>query len=62
MKELDIRCQDCNRFLKVTIANTTICQITCPDRKCKKVNNIKVVFSNSTDEQIRYKFPVSDKA
>lgn len=59
MSDLKLRCQHCDRFLKVEPKSTTICTVTCSDRKCKKENNIKVVFSDATDEQLRYKFKES---
>lgn len=61
MDDVKLRCTDCDRFLKIEPLNTTITKVTCTDRKCKKVNNIKVVYANATDEQIRYTFEVENE-
>ena len=59
MKDLDIRCKgkDCTAFLRIRPQETTITEVVCSVTKCKHVNKIKVVTSQSTIEQIRYKFP-----
>lgn len=53
---IDLRCKYCERFLKIEAEGTVIAKVTCPDRKCKKVNNIKIVNGKSSQEDIRYKF------
>jgi phage FluMu protein Com len=56
MNDLDIRCKECDRFLKVQPKGTFIAEVTCPDRKCKKVNQIKIVTTESSEKEIRFKF------
>jgi len=56
MTDLKLRCKDCDRFLKVKPKGTFIAEVICPDRKCKKVNQIKVVTTESSEEEIRFKF------
>lgn len=46
----------CDRFLKVEPKGTFIASVTCEDRKCKHVNNIKIVTNDSTNEELRYTF------
>jgi len=55
---IEIRCkgQDCDRFLKVEPVGTFIGKVTCPDRKCKHVNQIKIVTPDSSPQDLRYKF------
>lgn len=59
MTELKLRCKFCDRFLPLQPMQTTITRIRCSDRKCKKWNNIKVVFSDATEVQLRYSFEES---
>lgn len=58
---VDIRCKSCNRYLKINPVATTICTVTCEDRRCKAVNNIKVVFYDATPEQRSYTFPTTQE-
>jgi hypothetical protein len=59
---IELRCKGiiegkkCDRFLKVTPKGTFIAEVTCADRKCKHVNQIKVVTSQSSKAELRYKF------
>lgn len=53
---LELRCKFCDRFLPLEPVQTTITRIRCSDRKCKKWNNIKVVFNDATEEQFKYIF------
>lgn len=55
MIKVDIKCQHCKRYLGNT-ESTFIGVIKCSNSKCKKDNNIKIVNSQSTDDQLRYKF------
>lgn len=50
-----LRCS-CGRFLKIEAKGTMIAEITCPDRKCKKTNQVKIVNSQSSTSDIKYKF------
>lgn len=59
MKELELRCSECSTFLRIRPKGTIITEIVCPKPKCKFVNEIKLVNSNSSDRDIRFKF---DKA
>lgn len=61
MTELELRCKHCGRFIPLQPVKTTITRYRCTDRKCKKWNNIKVVFSDATEEQLRYTFPKETK-
>lgn len=44
--DIKARCQnkDCRRFLKVKAIASSEVVVTCPDRKCKMENTIKVVM------------------
>lgn len=57
MIDLDIRCNSCDRFLGLKGVETIIAQVRCPNSKCKAMNNVKVVTPDSSDKDIRYKFP-----
>lgn len=57
MIDLDLRCNKCDRFLGLKGVKSIIAQVRCPNSKCKALNNIKVVNSNSTEADLRYKFP-----
>jgi hypothetical protein len=59
---IDLRCAYCDRYLKVSPKATTICTVICPDRKCKKENNVKIVFGDASDAQIKYKFTDNQNA
>ena len=52
---MDIKCKFCGRYLGRT-DQTLIAVIKCSNSSCKKDNNIKIVNSKSTEEQLRYKF------
>ena len=52
---IDIHCKDCGRWLGKT-DQTLIAVIKCSNSKCKKNNNVKIVTSRSTPEQLNYKF------
>jgi phage FluMu protein Com len=56
MTEIELRCKSCTRFLGIKGVETLIAQVRCPSSKCKELNNIKVVNSQSSPEQLRYKF------
>jgi len=53
---IELRCKHCDRFLKVTPKGTFIAEVICPDRQCKKVYQVKVVTSDSSEQELRYKF------
>lgn len=55
---IKLRCENpkCGRFLKITAQGTLIAEVTCPDRKCKMVNKIKVVNSKSSVADIKFRF------
>ena len=57
MKDLDLRCNKCDRFLGLKGVKSIIAQVRCPNSKCKALNNIKVVNSSSSEEDLWYKFP-----
>jgi len=46
----------CDRFLKVEPTGTFIGKVTCGDRRCKHVNQIKIVTPDSSEKELRYKF------
>ena len=56
MNEIEIRCKECSRHLGLKAIETIISQVRCPKSSCKALNNVKVVNSRSTEQQIRYKF------
>lgn len=57
-----LRCRDCDRFLRIEPLDTTITKVTCNDRKCKQVNNVKVIFPGASEHQTKYKFPENESA
>lgn len=61
VNKLNLRCGECDRFLKIEPVSTTITKVTCSDRKCKHSNNVKVVFDDASEAQMRYKFDNSGK-
>lgn len=44
MYDLKVRCTNCSRFLKLKASASSEVAVTCPDRKCKVENTIKVVM------------------
>lgn len=59
MADLDLRCEECGRYLNIKGATQMIAQVRCSNAKCKHVNNIKIVNATSTDDQVRYEFDKS---
>lgn len=59
---IDIRCTHCDRFLKIEPVATMISKVVCPDRKCKQTNNIKIIFPDASEEQVRFKFDADESA
>ena len=57
---MDIYCKKCKRWLGET-DKTFIGTIKCSNSKCKHNNNIKIVFSKSSLNDIRYKFSEANK-
>lgn len=49
MKDLDLRCKKCDRFLGLKGVKSIIAQVRCPNSKCKALNNVKVVNSTSSE-------------
>lgn len=62
MKDLDLRCNKCDRFLGLKGVKSIIAQVRCPNSKCKALNNIKVVTKDSSEDDIRFKFVDADKS
>ena len=44
MKDLNVRCQFCERFIPIKADKSLEVNVRCSDRKCKQWNKIKVVF------------------
>lgn len=42
--ELNIRCNNCSRFIKMKAKASSEVVVVCEDRKCKQENTIKVVM------------------
>ena len=42
--DLKVRCSKCTRYLKLKAMASSEVVVTCPDRKCKAENTIKVVM------------------
>lgn len=57
MIDLDIRCNKCDRYLGLKGIHSIIAEVKCPSSKCKELNKVKVVTPQSSDADIRYKFP-----
>lgn len=56
MIDLDIRCKDCDRYLGLKGIHTIIAEVRCPNSKCKSLNQVKVVTSESSEQDLKYKF------
>lgn len=54
-----VLCKKCKRFLFETDQTVILSDLKCPG--CKEKQNIKVVNSKATAEQIRYKFDSTNK-
>lgn len=61
MKDFDIRCKKCDRFLGLKGVKSIIAQVRCPNSKCKHLNNVKVVNSTSSEAEIRYTFTSNEE-
>ena len=59
---IELRCQYCDRYIPLEIVDTTITRVRCADRKCRKMNAIKIVTPNSSLEQIHYRFKDTQNA
>lgn len=57
MKDLDLRCKVCNRYLNLKEVKTFIGKVRCPSSSCKELNNVQIVTTSSSESDIRYKFP-----
>jgi phage FluMu protein Com len=51
VKDLDIRCRKCGRFLGLKGIHSVIAQVRCSNSKCKALNNIKIVTPQSQRQQ-----------
>lgn len=56
MTEIELRCKECDRFLGIKGVKSIIAQVRCPNSKCKALNNVKVVTTESSEADIRYRF------
>lgn len=61
MRDLDLRCKKCDSYLNLKGIQSIIAQVRCPRSKCKALNNVLVVTSESSDADIRFKFTEEDK-
>lgn len=57
MNAPELRCKVCDRFLGIKGVKTMIAQIRCSNSKCKSINNVHIVTTTSSEDDIRYKFP-----
>jgi len=53
---MKINCKHCGRYLMESKGTTIIEGVICTNTKCKAKLNIKIVTSDSTDKDIRFKF------
>lgn len=59
---VELRCKGivddkpCKRFFKIEPLGTCIMKVTCPDRQCKAVMPVKIVTTESSDADLRFKF------
>lgn len=53
--DLEKRCSGCDRFLKLKAVKSSEVIVTCPDRKCKQENVIKVVMMSDFYKQHNHK-------
>ncbi len=53
---MKIKCKHCGRYLLEAKGTTIIKDLICPNSKCKKRLNIKIVTPKSSEKDIRYKF------
>lgn len=56
MKDLDLRCKDCDRYLNLKGIFCFIGVVRCSNVKCKALNNIKVVTPMSSPEELHFSF------
>lgn len=56
MDNIELRCEKCSAFLRVRPKATFISVVLCSNSKCKHENNIKIVTSDSSEEELRYIF------
>lgn len=62
MIDLDLRCQNCDRYLNIKAIHSMIAKVRCSNSKCKHLNNIKVVTKDASKSQINFKFDTKDSA
>lgn len=62
MIDLDLRCQQCDRYLNIKAVHSMIAKVRCSNSKCKHLNNIKVVTKDASKSQLNYKFDTKDTA
>lgn len=60
MNTPELRCKECDRFLRIKGVKTMIAQISCSNSKCKAINDVYIVTTSSSEADIRFKFPVVD--
>lgn len=56
MDELELRCEKCTAFLRVRPKGTMVAIVVCSNSKCKHENNIKIITTDSSDSDLRFKF------
>lgn len=61
MRDLNVRCQFCERFIPVQADKSMTVRIRCSDRKCKQWNDIKVVFLSDEMRSHHSFTPVADE-
>lgn len=56
MDSIELRCKDCTAFLRVKPKSTIITEVVCSNSKCKATNQIKIVNSQSSEADLKFKF------
>lgn len=55
----ELKCERCGRYLKITVFGTAVMRVVCTDRKCKHINDVKIVSADHAHDLL-FKFPPAD--
>lgn len=58
---MEVSCKHCDRYLFTAKGTTILEQMPCPNSKCKAKLNIKIVTSDSLENEIKYKFTTEEQ-
>lgn len=57
---MEVKCKHCKRYLFTAVDTVIIEKLVCSNSKCRARLNIKIVNSNSSDSQLKYKFGIDE--